>query len=145
MIEYNRQMIEIDEETAVGFIVHGEKYFEYWAPFFSVDFPELTDEDFQKIIDWAEESATMIHRTEYEYEFSIPYWDNKYLAEKEVPDGIKPIFQAMFIRGKRMNKDRTDSYKVIPCLKIWFPATQEKNQPTMTIEAENDKGEQNAS
>jgi hypothetical protein len=75
-MHYEREMIEIDEDTAIGFLKHGDKYFEYLAPFFSLDFPELNGTDFDELADWADRNAKMIHTQELEYELPFAYWDN---------------------------------------------------------------------
>lgn len=118
---YEREMIEIDEDNIIGFLKHGDKYFEYLAPFFTLDFPELNAEDFDEFADWADKNAPMVHKTELEYEFPIAYWDNKYLSEMKVPEALRPIFRALIKYGKSYNRDLKDSQKVIPCLKLWLP------------------------
>ena len=118
---YEREMIEIEEETAIGFLKHGDKYFEYLAPFFSLDFPDLNEEDFNSFAAWGDRTAKMIHIEELEYEFPIAYWDNKFLSNLDVPEKLKPIFRALIKYGKQFNRDLPDSKKVIPCLKIWIP------------------------
>lgn len=120
-MQYEREMIEIDEDTAIGFIKHGDKYFEYLAPFFTLDLPELNEEDFDEFADWADKHARMVHVEELEYEFPIAYWDNKFLSDLNVPENLRPIFRALIKYGKQFNRDIKDSQKIIPCLKIWLP------------------------
>jgi hypothetical protein len=122
-MHYNREMIEINEGTAIGFIKHGDKYFEYLAPFFTLDFPELNDKDFREFAEWADKKAPIIHTTELEYEFPIAYWDNGFLSYLEVPKALTPIFEALMKYGKSYNKELPDSQKVIPYLKLWLPKT----------------------
>lgn len=118
---HEKYMLETDDDNAIGFLKYGDKYFEYLAPFFALDFPELKDEDFETFIEWADEKAPIIHKTECEYEFPIAYWDNKYLSEISVPEQLKPIFKALIKYGKQYNKELSDQRKVIPCLKLWIP------------------------
>lgn len=122
-MNYDREMIELDEDTAVGFLKHGDKYFEYLAPFFTLDFPELNDENFEEFADWADKNAPMVHVTELEYEFPIAYWDNKFLSDLNVPEALRPIFRALVKYGKNYNRELQDSQKVIPYLKLWIPKT----------------------
>jgi hypothetical protein len=121
-MQYDREMIEVDNETVVGFIKHGDKYFEYLAPFFVLDFPELKSEDLDELRLWADETAPMIHKTEYEYEFPIAYWDSQFLSEIKAPESIRPIFRALVKYGKSFNKDLSEDKRMIPYLKIWFPS-----------------------
>lgn len=117
----NRTMIELEEDTAVGFLQHGEKYWEYLPHFFTLDFPELTEGDYDDFVGWADQKATFTHRSEYEYIFPIAYWDNTFLKNIEVPDKFRPIFRALVKIGKTMNKDRDEENKIIPHLHICLP------------------------
>ena len=122
-MHYEREMIELDEETTIGFLKHGDKYFEYLAPFFTLDFPELHEEDFEEFATWADKNAPIVHKTELEYEFPIAYWDNKFLTEMETPEELRPIFRALIRHGKNYNRNLEDYQKIIPCLKLWIPKT----------------------
>lgn len=119
----NKTLIELENEVTIGFLIYGQKYFEYLAPYFRLDFPNLTEEDYREFASWADSNANMLDGNEFEYIFTIAYWDNNFLKYMAVPEKLRPIFRAVIKQAKLINKEIEDHNKIVPCLRLWLPKT----------------------
>lgn len=114
-------IIELENEKPISFISFGDKYWEYNESCFFSDFPEL--KNFDSIADWADAKCVFYNIEEHEYVFPIPYWENmnQYFEKNHIPQELRPIFEALFKKGKELNKGKNEENQIVPRLVLTLP------------------------